>query len=259
MRHKRAKAYKRLMALYHLSFGFREPYQVLVDSEMCSISTSLKMDLVKQFAIVLQGSVKPMITQCSIVELYKLGPSEQAAVELAKTFERRKCNHREAISGNECIASVVGDSNKHRYVIACQSQVMRASLRGVPGVPIVHLNRTVMVLEPPSDATIQAKRRAEEKALLPSDPEQKQIKTDGPVDVPKRKKGPKAPNPLSVKKKKVRTDDSNQTTGQTKAGGKRKLEEDGTSRPTSDMQDSGDDKPRRKRRRRITVTAEAPD
>jgi hypothetical protein len=34
MRHKRAKAYKRLMALYHLSFGFREPYQVLGEFDL---------------------------------------------------------------------------------------------------------------------------------------------------------------------------------------------------------------------------------
>ena len=36
---------------------------------------------------------------------------------------------------------------------------MRAKLRDVAGVPIVHLNRTVMVLEPPSDATLEAKRQ----------------------------------------------------------------------------------------------------
>ena len=29
MRQKRAKAYKKLMAMYELSFGFRQPYQVL--------------------------------------------------------------------------------------------------------------------------------------------------------------------------------------------------------------------------------------
>lgn len=32
----------------------------------------------------------------------------QPAVDLAKTFERRKCNHKEAIPGDECLTSVVG-------------------------------------------------------------------------------------------------------------------------------------------------------
>lgn len=94
-------------------------------------------------------------------------------MDLAKLFERRKCNHREPIPGDDCVSSVVGktkflhwdpygdfsigDANKHRYVIATQSQSLRVNLRNVPAVPIVHINRTVMVLEPPSDVTIQVK------------------------------------------------------------------------------------------------------
>jgi hypothetical protein len=33
MRHKRAKAYRKLMALYSMTFGFRQPYQILGDFE----------------------------------------------------------------------------------------------------------------------------------------------------------------------------------------------------------------------------------
>jgi U3 small nucleolar RNA-associated protein 23 len=50
-----------------------------------------------------------------------------------------------------------GDTNRHRYVIASQSQPLRSRLRAVPGVPIVHVNRSVMILEPPSDATLKVK------------------------------------------------------------------------------------------------------
>lgn len=92
---------------------------------MCSETVAMKMDLVNQLGIVLHGTVKPskescrilvlqihagctVITQCCIVELYKLGRPGQAAVDLAKTFERRKCNHREAIPGDDCLESVVG-------------------------------------------------------------------------------------------------------------------------------------------------------
>ena len=85
----------------------------------------------KQLETVLQGSVKLseffttqrtvcrlnarrsgllVITQCCIHELYLQGKTQQPAVDLAKTFERRKCNHREAIPGDECLASVVGTS-----------------------------------------------------------------------------------------------------------------------------------------------------
>lgn len=204
MRQKRAKAYRKLMSLYSMSFGFRQPYQVLVDSEMCKASIAQKLELNKQLGIVLQGSVKPMVTQCCIHELYLQGKDQQPAVDLAKTFERRKCNHREAIPGDDCLASVVGETNKHRYVIATQSQELRTKLRAIPAVPIVHINRSVMILEPPSKATLEAKESVEEKALHPSAPEIAILPSTVPDEPPKKKKGPKGPNPLSVKKKKAK-------------------------------------------------------
>jgi len=157
MRQKRAKAYRKLMELYSMSFGFRQPYQTLVDSEMCKTAVSHKIDLVKQLGVVLQGDIKPMITQCCIHELYLQGPSLQPVVDLAKAFERRKCNHREAIPGDDCLSDVVGEANKHRYVIATQSSPLRSKLRNIPAVPVVHVNRSVMILEPPSEATLNAK------------------------------------------------------------------------------------------------------
>jgi hypothetical protein len=51
-----------------------------------------------------------------------------------------------------------GTNNKHRYVVATQSHPLRVRLRSIPAAPIVHINRSVMVLEPPSDATLNAKR-----------------------------------------------------------------------------------------------------
>ncbi|KAH9937615.1 Fcf1-domain-containing protein, partial [Fomitopsis serialis] len=203
MRQKRAKAYRKLMTLYCMSFGFRQPYQVLVDSEMCKASITQKLELTKQLETVLQGTVKPMITQCCIHELYLQGKAQQPAVDLAKMFERRKCNHREAIPGDDCLASVVGETNKHRYVIATQSHELRVKLRTVPAVPLVHINRSVMILEPPSKATLEAKESAEEQVLHPSAPEIAVLpSTSAPTETPKKKKGPKGPNPLSVKKKK---------------------------------------------------------
>jgi len=77
MRQNRSKAYRKLMAMYSTSFGFRQPYQVLgacvaiwqraihllrvdlsVDSEMCGTAASQKIDLVTRMETVLVGSVK---------------------------------------------------------------------------------------------------------------------------------------------------------------------------------------------------------
>lgn len=104
-----------------------------VDSEICKSAVTQKLDLQKQLYSVLQGEVKPsgsltssgqrrkeplitqmasrslVITQCCIHELYLQGKEQQPAVDLAKNFERRKCNHREAIPGDECLTSIIGN------------------------------------------------------------------------------------------------------------------------------------------------------
>ncbi|KAI6106988.1 Fcf1-domain-containing protein [Pisolithus croceorrhizus] len=227
MRQKRAKTYRKLMSLYCMSFGFREPYQVLVDSEICKLATESRIDLSKQLSTVLQGATKPMITQCCIHELYLQGKSQQPAVDLAKAFERRKCNHRDAIPGDDCLASVVGDTNKHRYVVATQLQPLRAKLRLVPGVPIIHINRSVMILEPPSEETIRVKQQKEQQALRPAAAELAKLPQQ-PSDPPRKKKGPKGPNPLSVKKKVTRPTSTRSTPsspGGLSIGEKRKREE----------------------------------
>lgn len=58
MRGKRAKQYKRLMEQYQLGFGFREPYQVLVDAQMVRDADANKMDLVAGLERTLHGTVK---------------------------------------------------------------------------------------------------------------------------------------------------------------------------------------------------------
>ncbi|KAF8604599.1 hypothetical protein BDV93DRAFT_537684 [Ceratobasidium sp. AG-I] len=205
MRQKRAKAYKKLMALYSMSFGFRQPYQVLVDSTFCREICQHKMDPLKQLGTVLQGECKIMITQCSMVELYKLGPSAQHVVDLAKQFERRRCNHREAIENEPCVEGVVGPTNKHRYVIASQSTDLRDKLRKIPAVPLVHINRSVMVLEPRSEATMKAKDQSDVAGMSVRVSEARVLASTSvpaPTEPVHHRKIAKAPNPLSIKRKK---------------------------------------------------------
>ena len=42
--------------------------------------------------------------------LYDLGPEGQDAVDLAKDFERRKCNHFKARPQDECLLAMAGQS-----------------------------------------------------------------------------------------------------------------------------------------------------
>ncbi|CEJ81775.1 Putative rRNA-processing protein UTP23 [[Torrubiella] hemipterigena] len=231
MRGKRSKQYRKLMDQYAMTFGFREPYQVLVDAEMVQDACRFKMDLAAGLERTVHGKVKPMITQCEIRKLY--GKKSEAgvyeAIELAKSFERRRCGHHpdefpEPLSTKECMSTVVdpkqNGENKHRYVVASQGQDVRRMLRGVKAVPLIYIKRSVMIMEPMADESAQvrareerAKFRAELKPQLgkrkrDGEGDDQEKGTDKPTAVesvpkkPKKTPGAKGPNPLSVKKAK---------------------------------------------------------
>lgn len=119
-----------------------------------------KMDLVGGLERTLQGKIKLMITQCSMRHLYAAEPKENALIDQAKKYERRRCNHHtleEPLSTFECLLEVVdprsNHTNKHRYVVASQNPRVRAKMRQIPGIPLVYIHRSVMILEPMASVT----------------------------------------------------------------------------------------------------------
>ncbi|KAJ2902557.1 hypothetical protein MKZ38_000387 [Zalerion maritima] len=244
MRGKRAKTYKKLMEKFSITFGFREPYQVLVDSDIVHDTHRFSMELEPALERTLRGEVKPMITQCSMRHLYarKNEPGIDRVIEFAKTLERRFCGHHpsdypEPLSTLECFSSVVDPKNKgenkHRYVVASQEQGVRKYMRHVPGVPLIYVHRSVMIMEPMTDITEafrareeRAKFRAElknQKGALGKRKRANEIDDGGDADAniierpdgegeqeaerKKRKKyGKKEPNPLAVRKPKNRSE-----------------------------------------------------
>ncbi|KJK78995.1 hypothetical protein H634G_05810 [Metarhizium anisopliae BRIP 53293] len=252
MRGKRSKQYRKLMERYCMTFGFREPYQVLVDAEMVQDSCRFKMELEPALQRTAHGKVKPMITQCEIRKLYarKNEPGISEAIEVAKTCERRRCGHHpdeypEPLSTLECLQSVIDPKdtgeNKHRYVVASQNLDLRRMLRGVRGVPLIYIKRSVMIMEPMSDESAQLRAREERSkfraGLKPTVGKRKRAerdngdeqdddgKTDGdhgsmmatgaepkpPAKKKSKRPGPKGPNPLSVKKKAKKQPDGTRT------------------------------------------------
>ncbi|KAL1901957.1 hypothetical protein Sste5346_001663 [Sporothrix stenoceras] len=172
MRAKRSKQYKKLIQQYQLHHGFREPYQVLVDGDLVRDAERFTMDLQAGLERTLHGKVKIMITQCCIRHLYSMPkePGINRAIDLAKTFERRRCGHRpddfeEALSTLDCLTHVVDKDgrgeNKHRYVVATQDQSVRRYMRTVSGVPLIYINRSVMIMEPMSEMTAKVGASAE--------------------------------------------------------------------------------------------------
>ncbi|KAG6035273.1 hypothetical protein E4U41_006153 [Claviceps citrina] len=278
-------SYRKLMERYCMTFGFREPYQVLVDAEMVQDSCRFKMELEPALQRTAHGKVKPMITQCEIRRLYakKNEPGISEAIEVAKSCERRRCGHHpdeypEPLNTLECFHSVIDPKdtgeNKHRYVVASQSQELRRMLRGVKGVPLIYIKRSVMILEPMSDESVQLRAREECKkfreGIKPTIGKRKrEEKDDGgqaggghagegdtenetaagvnvsstePAKKKKKRPGPKGPNPLSVMKAKKKTQESTreEKTGDAEETAKRKRRR--RAKPTEASESAGAEK-----------------
>lgn len=229
------------------------------------------MDLVGGLERILHGKVKPstqlqlgtghldgeltilhslVITQCSIRHLYELTATskngKESLIGLAKQMERRRCNHHtleKPLSTLECLASVIdpkhSNTNKNRYVIASQEEEVRRYCRGVKGVPLVYVKRSVMVMEPMADSSVSVKQGIDREKFRmglrdKADETRKRKRADDPshgdsgladkfaasgddhegeVERPikkKRTRGPKGPNPLSIKKPRKHGENSNE-------------------------------------------------
>lgn len=140
-------------------------------------------------------------------ELRSKGEDENVkAIMTAKRCERRRCPHTaKPIPSAECLADVVGESNKFRYCVATQDVPLAQKLRAIPGVPIIHFQKTVLVLEALSKATKQfIEKNTLEKTAVPAKEAERlqsaKLIQDEEKPIHKKRKV-KGPNPLSVKKK----------------------------------------------------------
>ena len=98
-------------------------------------------------------------------------------------------------------------------------------MRSVPGIPLVYINRSVMIMEPPSAATMEFVKKVEQKKAAPEEFEVVAVKKegeDGTENASKRKRKRKDPNPLSCKKKKKAQSQTQQQSEDAGAKKKRK-------------------------------------
>jgi U3 small nucleolar RNA-associated protein 23 len=173
-----------------------------------------------------------MITTCDMRHLYAAKPKNETLILQAKEYERRRCNHQdleEPLSTLECLGEVVDSkgngTNKNRYIVASNDKRVRAHMRGIAGVPLFYISKSVVLMEPMANATEELREREEKskfkmglKGQRKPDQTQKRKRddeeeeqddrsiADGATDVrpakKKKAKGPKQPNPLSMKRAK---------------------------------------------------------
>ena len=160
-------------------------------------------------------------------------PQKDTLIATAKTMERRRCNHHtleHPLSTLGCVSSVVDGKkagiNKAHVVVASQEEEVRRWCRGIQGVPLVYVKRSVMIMEPMADSSMSVRERIERgkfrtglrgRALATGakrkrEDEEGELERDevkvvednrqdeGEAVKKKKVRGPKGPNPLSVKK-----------------------------------------------------------
>ncbi|KAK2738507.1 hypothetical protein FQN57_007022 [Myotisia sp. PD_48] len=199
MRAKRSKRYRKLMHQYEFAFGFREPYQVLVDSHFLQAVYSFKMDLLPALERTIQGKAKPFVTKCSLATMtaaaQQANPSQgyqrrPPQLPPPTVLPLRYCSHNETntpIDEAACLLSLISPNpeskkNKEHFILATADPVepksteesntqkrkrpqaqpqrqqrprynLRRDARLIPGVPIIYVKRSVMVLEPMSGSS----------------------------------------------------------------------------------------------------------
>lgn len=212
MRHLRAKAIRKALRQFHFLCGIKPPYKVLLDGNFIALCVQMKVDLRERLPKVLQvkpGECELLVPRAALRELELLGEPMRAAFELAQQFqvvEHDDCGDEADVT--KVIAHIIGERNERKLVVCTQEVELRKALRAVPGVPLIYLNRSVLVFEDISRATLAIVRQQDKAKMAKLDVNEKRkldavadVAPDDELDLPRSKKRrAKAPNPLSVKK-----------------------------------------------------------
>ncbi len=185
--------------------------------------SQVKVNIRDQLPKYLDGAVKLLTTPCIVIETEKIGQEVYGALQILKQFPIHKCSHLDKPQdASACILSMVKPVNPNRYIIATQDNVLRESLRRIPGVALLYLHGNAPTIEKPSERSIQYSegKNLEKLELLDYQKEiLTKMKTDAfgetsAGDETRRKRKRKGgPNPLSCKKPKKKKSNSSSTQG----------------------------------------------
>ncbi|EGZ26299.1 hypothetical protein PHYSODRAFT_350283 [Phytophthora sojae] len=225
MRYLRAKGIRKALRQFHFLCGIKPPYKVLLDGNFIAMCVQMKVDVqerVPKFLQVKAHEVEFYVPRAALEELKMLGEATKEAYELAQNFkvaevyDQPKTDGDAPVDVSKVVQSIIGDKNDRKFVVCTQEVELRKALRLVPGVPLIYLNRSVLVFEDISRATLAIVRQDEKANMAKLDVnekrklEQMQGGEEGEDHEEKQrltKKRAKGPNPLSMKKstkKKVR-------------------------------------------------------
>ncbi|KAL3990075.1 Fcf1 family protein [Acanthocheilonema viteae] len=204
MKVKRYKRAKRIISIYRHNFSLGPPYKVLLDGTFAMAALKNKINLREQMPKYLNAEVDIRVTSCVLKELEKLGSTLYGALHVCKQFDVESCPHQPVRTAVECIKHMARRMKRRiTYFFATQDNELTEALKQIPGIPVLFIKYNTILIDRPSQATIQEIEKPKDQLFEVSELKKAVFGED---EKPRRKrKGPKGPNPLSVKKKKKKT------------------------------------------------------
>ncbi|XP_013881896.1 rRNA-processing protein UTP23 homolog [Austrofundulus limnaeus] len=212
MKIKRQKQAKKSITFYKYNFRFREPFLILLDGTFCQAALKNKIQLKEQMPKYLMGDVQLCTTNCVLKELETLGNQLYGAKIILQRFQVRRCSHfKNPVPASECLLSMLEDTNPQHYFVATQDPTVTDGLKKIPGVPLLYIVLNTIVLDKPSQASLDHVRAvqlgelvtpAQQQSIRSLKEEQGIGRKDGERRGKKRKRKQSNPNPLSCLKKK---------------------------------------------------------
>ncbi|EZG61985.1 rRNA-processing Fcf1-like protein [Gregarina niphandrodes] len=139
-----------LFFTYNTQLG--PPYQVLMDTNFINFSIQHKIDPFKGLMDLLFAKVVPVVTDCIVGELEKMGQKFRLALRIAKDprVKRLTCDH-PGTYADDCIIKRI--SNHRCYIVGTSDKELKRRIRKVPGVPIVSVTQHKYAIERLPEAT----------------------------------------------------------------------------------------------------------
>ena len=221
----RQKKYRKILKYYKINYKIKAPFKVLLDGNFIHASIKNSVTINEKIPKILNDPTCDLLVPNIVLdELEKIGEPVKETLYQAQTFKKHKYGN--GSTPSEVILDIIGQTNRNKFVVCTQDVDLRHQLQKIPGVPLIYMNKASFVIEPPSYASNRLTEKQEQKKNEPKRDERRRLQqamggkslssinknhnNDNSINPlsKKRKKGSgggiKQPNPLSMKKKKVK-------------------------------------------------------
>ena len=198
------RASRKLMGFYRSAYDFRPPFTVVLDAGVIAAAQTRGIELKTEIPKLLGGRARLVVTRYTVKELRKRGKEAKPCVAFAERLKYVSVEARGAATSAEAAVALVERGNPQKLCVCTEDFELQKQLAQLRGVPIVRLmwhgGREQFLVAPPLERKA-ADPEVAPRVELDAPPPTAAPKAPPPPARTKRRKGPKQPNPLSMRKK----------------------------------------------------------